>query len=490
MKKTLKFLLLAVAAMALVFTTSCKKPKGDEPHNHEDGVYLVGPASPFSDIELNGMLKPTPNENGSGPADAEIYEIYAYMSAGAFELREVAGQTITTIGGTLAHTSDGSGAGETPRVPSLYYTPTTNGTITIATAGFYHIVYSPTAKVIVVTEAKWGLRGELNGWGFTELTGSGNKEEYTFKLTNVEVPAGPFKFAYSHGWKLGLNNYNADDATIRVNTNLGPGVNNTGTLTFNGNVGTMANLAPGGMDNFMITNTTRGVYTFELKWTKANGFTNATMTKTGDLDAPDFPETVFIVGGGTPAGWTPENGIPMHPTGIPGQFWAIVYLGGGDGLINFLPTNTGWTGQFGSPGNPSGIGEFELGKGNITVPAGNGYYMVVVDHQREKIAIAEAKIYGMGNAFGGWNEATYAFTMDNTAKTFTSPAAVAPPANQEPNLRSYAFHPWIPAWWRSEINVVGTNIVYRGAGGDPAAFPLAVGKRVVYNIDAGTATVQ
>jgi hypothetical protein len=425
------------------------------------------------------MLKSTPNERSltDGGIAAEIYEIYAYMSAGTFELHEVSGKTLTKLGGTLKETlNDPDGSGEIPRnVDIKYYTPAPNGTITIATAGFYHIVYSPTANVIVVTEAIWGLRGSStpNGWGFTPFNGTGNKDVFTFTLANVQMMSGDFKFAYSSGWKIGLNNTDADNATIRVNTNLGPGANNTGTLTFNGNVGTFANLSPGGMGNFALNADTRGVYTFEFKWTKGSGFT-ATMTKTGDVTI-QYPEELFAIGSFCDWDWGSDNVIAMTPVhSNPHAFWTMVYFEAGT-EFKFAPQKA-WESDFGVTGGAT-AGVYARGGNNISI-ATDGYYMIFVDLKEEKIFVGEPKVYLVGpTAQGEWTD-----IGSNPANLFTVDATdgITHTTFGAGELRMFATCTLADGidWWQMEFIILDGKIEYRGAGGDQQRVTVGASKLI------------
>ena len=45
-------------------------------------------------------------------------------------------------------------------------------------------------------------------------------------------------------------------------------------------------------------------------------------------------------------------------------------------------------------------------------------------------------------------------------------------------------------WWTREFNIFNGKIEYRGAGGDQAAVPVAAGKKVTLDFNAGTGTIE
>ena len=120
--------------------------------------------------------------------------------------------------------------------------------------------------------------------------------------------------------------------------------------------------------------------------------------------------------------------------------------------------------------------------------------MVYVDLKANKISITTPTVYAIGDAFGGYTKdvAANLFTIDNTAKTMTSPAATA-----AGNLRMYTTCPLAAGdsplvdWWQMEFNVIGGAIVYRGAGGDQVGIPaMTVGNKAVLNFSTNTGTIQ
>jgi hypothetical protein len=406
---------------------------------------------------------------GEGYAATERVGMYQHVvfiaKNGSFNIVQMMGKQQVKWGGSLTQNTEKTWAYSGDIVEN-------GAAFTVDEDGLYFVyldIQEGSKKIFVFKANALTLDGD--GIDMTAKPAMEKKDAFSkttgaWEATDVVIRKGKwFKIRMNTDWTYNI--HEADN--INAFTNLG---------------GTLTNLTPGGKDIMVEESAT---YTVKLAYTFGEGF-KMTLERTGDAPALQYPETLYIVGDGCKAGWSTANAMAMQPTPKAGQFWAIAYLNGTGG-VQFIPTNgeDTWTGQFGNS-TATTPGNFSVGSGNINVPATTGYYMVTVDLALDSISIVEPHVYGMGEAFGNdWTMATHAFTLDNTAKTFTSPAAT--PVNNG-NLRSYAAHSWFTEWWHSEINVVGTNIVYRGTGGDPAAFPLAAGQKVVYNIDAGTAAVQ
>jgi hypothetical protein len=258
----------------------------------------------------------------------------------------------------------------------------------------------------------------------------------------------------------------------------------------------LAALVAGGA-NMTLALADEGKYTIETDWTLANGFAFS-VTKTGTVDPlPTYPDSMFVVGAATAIGW-PTSGpgenknAAMHnvPGGasFEGIFWKILSLKGGEGFKisnkNWGNVNLGFAQVTGFDADGVAVTD---NSGNMQVAA-DGMYIVVLNLQNNEkhVSIRPAAVYGIGDAFGGYTMGVAAnlFTIDNTAKTLTSPAvAVAG------NLRSYVAHPWLGDWWHGEFVLDGTAIAYRNNGGDPIAVPLTVGKVITYHFDDNTGTI-
>lgn len=199
-----------------------------------------------------------------------------------------------------------------------------------------------------------------------------------------------------------------------------------------------------------------------------------------------FPSALFMIGDGVGGwGWSDIN-LPMIPVnGQPNLFWKIVWLNG-SGFFKFAPQRD-WINDFGRTGDASG-GVYSKGGENIPVPGTAGYYMIVVDLTANKIAIADPKVYLMGNTIGSWDTANAAglFTVDNA----NSLVKITKTLNAD-ELRLYAWHPWFTDWWRSEFIILKGMIEFRGNSGDQSRVSVTAGSHTInLNFKTGAGAIQ
>jgi hypothetical protein len=111
----------------------------------------------------------------------------------------------------------------------------------------------------------------------------------------------------------------------------------------------------------------------------------------------------------------------------------------------------------------------------------DGLYLIIVDLNADAVSVAPAAIYGIGDAFGSWDEGAYPFTVnaDGTA-TIT--------ANANGNLRMYVPADGAGNWWHSEFNIYDGKIVYRAGGNDQEAVAVTAGQIITldFNNEAGS----
>jgi hypothetical protein len=194
---------------------------------------------------------------------------------------------------------------------------------------------------------------------------------------------------------------------------------------------------------------------------------------------PAYPPTLYMIGDEF-GGWNWESDgivsmIPVH--GKEGQFWCINYFSANKGF-KWAPERK-WANDFAVLDQK--IGYTESG-GNAIVEA-DGLYMVYIDMTAGKIAIETAKIYGIGDCFGGWTATTYPFTITGDKASITTTASG--------NVRMYAESSiQTTDWWTREFNVFDGKIVYRGTGNDQEAVPVAAGVTVTLDFKAGTGTIK
>ena len=199
-----------------------------------------------------------------------------------------------------------------------------------------------------------------------------------------------------------------------------------------------------------------------------------------------FPTALFMIGDGV-GGWTwADINLPMIPVNShPNLFWEIVWLNG-TGSFKFAPQRD-WINDFGKSGDAVG-GVYSKGGDNIPVPGVAGYYMVVVDLTANKIAIADPKVYLIGNTIGSWDTGNPngLFNVDNTNEVVTITKTLA-----ADDIRMYAWHPWFTDWWQSEFIILGGKIAFRGTGGDQERVGVSAGSHTVnLNFKTGDGVIQ
>ena len=203
----------------------------------------------------------------------------------------------------------------------------------------------------------------------------------------------------------------------------------------------------------------------------------------------EFPEALYMVGTDF-GGWdwgsdgvvtlTPVLHNPEWGADAPGQFYAIRSLKAGNGFkINSARAWDG--GEFGKLETNEGF--TNDGDGNIQV-AEDGVYMIHVDLKRGILHLEPAKVYGIGEAFGGWDEA-----MED-ALFASEDGKLSATAKADGNLRMYAASGIATSgWWTREFNAIDGKIAFRLME-ELAAVPVTAGQKVTLDFNAGTAVVE
>ena len=477
MKKLSSFL-CGLAVVGMMFT-SCDD-NGKQPPVVtivEDGFYVVGEASAIASLEAEGaevaIMANGTNENASNAAREGMYEKYIALEGGKpFQLVLKEGATETVYGAELAEVA--LSGNEQPEITVQRGKMVENTTMQVAEDGLYHIVLdlnedgSLEDKLILVAPVEWGVRGGMNGWGFTAGARTEfNKTTMTYTWTDQELSAGgKFKFAYGGGWKIELNALaDATDANderyIKANTNLGE------------------NALPGGAD---IAVEGAGTYTITLTYNLAQGaIANSYKYEVKMTAASALPSEMYMIGdaiGGWD--WAGDYIVSMTPVhSAEGAFWTIKPLEAGK-PFKFCPVKD-WNGDFTGLGEDSG---YVVADGNCSVEA-DGIYMIYVDVKNKKLVIEPAAVYGIGDCFGGWDAKMEAakFAVEGQSLKVTVPA--------DGNLRMYAESSVATTdWWTREFNVFDGKIEFRGKGDDQAAVAVTAGQVVTLNFADNTATIQ
>ena len=210
-------------------------------------------------------------------------------------------------------------------------------------------------------------------------------------------------------------------------------------------------------------------------------FNAGTGSIAGEGEAPTLPETMYIIGDGIGGWeWGADYIVDMTPVnGKPGQFWAIRNIEAGKGF-KFCAVKE-WNGDFTGLDENTG---YTVDGGNCFV-AETGVYMIYVDVENKKVCVEPAKVYGIGNCFGGWDEAMEGalFTAADGKLSITVPNA--------DELRLYAASSIATSdWWTREFIILDGKIAYRGNGGDQERVKVAAGAKVTLDFNAGTGVIE
>ena len=218
-----------------------------------------------------------------------------------------------------------------------------------------------------------------------------------------------------------------------------------------------------------------GVYTVVLSI--ANAPYKATITKTGDVDAPALPETMYIIGTAV-GGWDwATNAVDMiQVNGKAGGFWAIRYIKAGEGF-KFCAVKE-WNGDFTGLGNDSG---YTVSDGNCFVAA-DGLYIIGIDAAGDKVVVEPAHVYGIGDCFGGWSGGVE--LTKNADGTVSSGALAAGELRLYTTCSAFSVD-----WWQMEFVPINGVIEYRGNGGDQTRVPVSAGQSVTLDFNAGTGVI-
>ena len=489
MKKDQLSMLLRASMLMLAFVfvfSACKKDDDDDdkdPVLVEDGIYIKGDATPYTELNADAQFVNGINEVGQVERSG-MFEMYTTLEAGAtFQVIEVEGTTQTTWG--PATNEDIVLAGENDQIHATVQKGAlgNSGEFSVDADGMYQVTIDKnTGTYVIAPVTHWAIIGGATelGWSDTELplVGSFNATEMTWELEGLILRTGNFKFRFSNGWKIEVSG-----DSVKVNTNFG-GVTQ-GTLP---NLSTT--LVRGGAD-YLLGADQEGVYTVTIKWTATDGYTSS-LVKTANVEPLDYPEQLYMIGASI-GGWDwATNAIEMVPVNSKAHlFWKIVWLEADSTGIKFNSALE-WNGdEFGKAGDIAND-IFAFGGDNIPVPGPTGYYMVTVNFETSEIAITQPMVYLIGDPVGNWDAGVEAnlFTVDNENMLVTITKELA-----AGNLRMYAWMDkgWFTDWWQSEfrINPADGNIEYRGTGGDQEAVPVIAGTTTInLNFKDGTGTIN
>lgn len=447
----------------------------------QQGVYISGSATVYSGEAPASALRIVPLD-GSDDLP-ELVGIYTWLKAdGDFSI------SIATDLNMVVKYGNG---GEVKKDASMaVYSLAEDATpLKVDSDGLYFIVVNTSLEEVNILPVTYGVIGAAtpNGWdGETPMdaaTFDGNTT-ITWK-GKLNMTPGGYKFRYSGDWGKQLNIEGGE--TAKIFTDLG-NFGSAGPLIENA----MSQVRPGGTD---FSTEFGGEFEFTVQYNLRTRGYSATFKLLGEPVLPsEYPEKVYLVGDATAYGWDTPGSVAaaeMHQVagGKDGLYWKNLFIEAGKGFkvseANWGTVNLGYNEI--TSFDPDGVTISENG-GNMSV-AESGIYTVVLDLRDDefKVSVVPVKVYGMGDAFGGWDggKAENLFIVDNTAKTVTSPPLLA-----DGNIRMYVAHAWISDWWQAEFNVFGNTIEYRNDGGDQESVPGTKGQVITLNFDNNSGDIK
>lgn len=324
--KTTKSVAMIAVLFGVISLNACKDDEEVPTETPvEDGFYILGDASAYTDYDIKATLSSTRNEVLQEDR-AELLEIYVALKAGGtFNIMQVAGTEKTSWGPSADFADVTMGTNDEPQVTfQRGGIETTETGFSVSADGLYHVVIDTEVAKAVVVPVNWTVIGQATPGGWSGGTALGaptfDMSTMTWSSTGVEMSKGEWKFRYSDGWKVEIDTaYDLGDGKkgIKVNSNYG---------------GAVDALVPGG-DNMNTDQS--GVYDIAMTWTAGEGH-SATLTRTGDLPARDYSAvSVGLIGDGVKGNdWSTDYGASTPAKDGDKYTWAFngTELVGGNGF--------------------------------------------------------------------------------------------------------------------------------------------------------------
>lgn len=195
---------------------------------------------------------------------------------------------------------------------------------------------------------------------------------------------------------------------------------------------------------------------------------------------PEFPEQLYMIGEAFGNwDWSSEEVVKMTPVnGKTGLFWTIRYLEAGQPFK--WNSKLDWGGDFANLSSSYG---FKVDGGNALVEK-SGLYMIFIDQVNDLISIETPQVFGIGDAFGSWDEGQNAFIIDD------SKASIDITGNGP--LRIYTTNSYANdiEWWRMEFVLRDGKIEYRGNKGDLDPVLVKQGQHLILDFLTDTGYIE
>ena len=185
-------------------------------------------------------------------------------------------------------------------------------------------------------------------------------------------------------------------------------------------------------------------------------------------------------------------------------YWTMIYFSEGE-QFKFAP-QADWGDEFGDQAtieDNAGSGIVSAGGKDHNLKVGKaGWYLLRVTNGKErKLEVCKPEVYLVGDVIdGGWG-AGWEANAKTDANKFTAPTTkdglfVSPKFANSGNLRMYVNFPDTGYkdpnnnWWKSEFNVIGGDIVFRGDGGDLQPVAVQANQQVSLNFTTGKGEIK
>ena len=212
------------------------------------------------------------------------------------------------------------------------------------------------------------------------------------------------------------------------------------------------------------------------------------LDQTYEVKALNFPDHLYMIGsefGGWD--WNSDGVVEMTPVlhnpdwgaEAEGQFWTVRYFTAGEGFK--FNSKKEWGGDFFALDINDG---YDAHDNNCYVEE-DGYYLVHIDLKRGMLHLEPARVYGIGDCFGGWNTAMDGALFQADGKTLKATV------QNTGEIRMYVESAIATSdWWTREFVFFDGKIAYRGNAGDQERVKVLKGQTVVLDFNAGTAEVK
>ena len=468
MKKIYYLLLCAFALVAVTFT-SCKDDDDKNLDNLTgDGFYVVGEACPFKSISENGanasLMAVGRNEAAGKEKRDGMYEKYIYLEKDknfALVLKENDSETTYGADADGLKAVELDGTNDQPTGTVYKGKLAKDGVLKVPADGFYHIVLDLNltgdldlagGAQIVVVPVKWSVSGGMNSWSLTEgtLTKISNTELKVEWKDQALAAGAEFKFK-NQGWKIQLD----DAGKVKADLSLGEKCEAGGA-----NI----SVAEGGYYditlNFkMAAGDIAKSYTYTATWTK------------------EVVNNVYLCGEEFGSNsWTSEGVVEaIQVNSHAGVFWIARYMTANK-AFKFAKTKA----------DADVFSDYKITGYTTAGVAENGLYTFVINTGEKTITATKTKVFGKGDAFGGWGDNEN--PVEPVPFTINADGTATVTVQDKGNLRMYVEVEGAD-WWQSEFNIYDGKIVYRGAGNDQDAVAVEKDQVVTLNFNAGTGSI-